>query len=324
MRDVADHIAGPDVRLRLALLSALALACCVAFMTVGLKGNIGFALELRGLRLAAMLVVGIATAVSTVVFQTVTANRILTPSIMGLDALYILCQTALVFFMTGFGFATINPVTAFAGNFLLMLVMALVLFLPMLNRRIDLTLMLLSGVVLGVLFRSLTNLLARLIDPNDFAVLQGAIFASFANVKVETLAVTALITALGTAVAWQQRRRLDVMALGADAATGLGIPWRRALTGMLVLVAGLVAAATALVGPIAFLGLLIAAVAQRIVDSERHAALLPAAMLVSIIVLAGGQTVLQHLLGGEATLSVVVEFIGGLVFLALLFAGARR
>ncbi|MCV3242836.1 iron chelate uptake ABC transporter family permease subunit [Mesorhizobium sp. ZC-5] len=312
----------PDFRV--AIMAAAALLACLAYMTIGLRGNLAFVLELRSVRLAAMVVVGVAVAVSTVVFQTVCANRIITPSIMGLDALYIFCQTALVFTLSGFGFAGIDPRLHFLGNFMAMTCLALVLFLPMLRRQFDLTLMLLTGVVLSVLFRSLTTLLARLIDPNDFAVLQGAVFASFNAVEPELLLLAAAITVAGTFIAWRARHVLDVLALGSDTAIGLGVAWRVTAAGLLVLVAALVSASTALVGPMAFLGLLVVSLAQRIVGTNRHAVLIPAAALTAIIVLVGGQTVLQHALGGEGSLGIVVEFAGGIVFLAILFASGRR
>jgi iron complex transport system permease protein len=308
----------------LAIMAVVALLACAAFMTIGLRGNLAFAIELRSVRLAAMVVVGVAVAVSTVVFQTVCANRIITPSIMGLDALYILCQTALVFTLSGFGFAGIDPRLHFLGNFMAMTGLALVLFLPMLRRQFDLTLMLLTGVVLSVLFRSLTTLLARLIDPNDFAVLQGAVFASFNAVKPELLLLAAAITVAGTSIAWRARHVLDVLALGSDTAIGLGVAWRVTAAGLLVLVAALVSASTALVGPMAFLGLLVVSFTERIMGTSRHAVLIPAAALTAIIVLVGGQTVLQHALGGEGSLGIVVEFAGGIVFLAILFASGRR
>jgi iron complex transport system permease protein len=293
-------------------------------MTIGLRGNLAFAMELRAVHLAAMVVVGVAVAVSTVVFQTVCANRIITPSIMGVDALYIFCQTALVFALSGFGFAGIDPRLHFLGNFAAMTGLALVLFLPMLRRRFDLTLMLLTGVVLSVLFRSLTTLLARLIDPNDFAVLQGAVFASFNAVEAELLLLAGAITAVGVSIAWRARHVLDVLALGSDTAIGLGVAWRVTAAGLLVLVAALVSASTALVGPMAFLGLLVVSLAERIVGTNRHAVLIPAAALTAIIVLVGGQTVLRHALGGEGSLGIVVEFAGGIVFLVILFAVGRR
>lgn len=308
----------------LAIMAVVALLACAAFMTIGLRGNLAFAIELRSVRLAAMVVVGVAVAVSTVVFQTVCANRIITPSIMGLDALYVFCQTALVFTLSGFGFAGIDPRLHFLGNFMAMTGLALVLFLPMLRRQFDLTLMLLTGVVLSVLFRSLTTLLARLIDPNDFAVLQGAVFASFNAVEPELLLLAAAITVAGTSIAWRARHVLDVLALGSDTAIGLGVAWRVTAAGLLVLVAALVSASTALVGPMAFLGLLVVSLTERIMGTSRHAVLIPAAALTAIIVLVGGQTVLQHALGGEGSLGIVVEFAGGIVFLAILFASGRR
>lgn len=309
---------------RLAMMAAVAVLVGVAFMTIGLRGNLALVIELRAVRLAAMVLVGVAVAVSTVVFQTVCANRIITPSIMGLDALYVFCQTALVFALSGFGFAGIDPRLHFLGNFTAMTSLALALFLPMLRRRFDLTLMLLTGVVLGVLFRSLTTLLARLLDPNDFAVLQGTVFASFNAVEPDLLLLAGVITVACVAIAWRARHVLDVLALGTDTAIGLGLAWRGTAAGLLVVVAALVSASTALVGPMAFLGLLVVSLAERIVGTNRHATLLPAAAFTAIIVLVGGQTVLQHALHGEGSLGIVVEFVGGLVFLAILFAAGRR
>ncbi|RWN61350.1 iron chelate uptake ABC transporter family permease subunit [Mesorhizobium sp.] len=309
---------------RLVIMAAVAVLVGVAFMTIGLRGDLAFVVELRAARLAAMVLVGVAVAVSTVVFQTVCANRIITPSIMGLDALYVFCQTALVFALSGFGVAGIDPRLHFLGNFTAMTSLALALFLPMLRQRFDLTLMLLTGVVLGVLFRSLTTLLARLLDPNDFAVLQGTVFASFYAVEPDLLLLAGAITVAGVAIAWRARHVLDVLALGTDTAIGLGLAWRGTAAGLLVVVAALVSASTALVGPMAFLGLLVVSLAERIVGTDRHAILLPAAALTAIIVLVGGQTILQHALGGEGSLGIVVEFVGGIVFLAILFAGGRQ
>jgi iron complex transport system permease protein len=308
----------------LAALGLTALACIGAFMTIGLRGNLAYALELRGIRLAALVLVAVSIAVSTVVFQTVTANRILTPSIMGLDALYVFSQSLLVFAVGGLGFASLDPRLKFAGEAMVMVVLAALLFLPLLRSRMDLILMLLAGVTIGVLFRSLSSLLARLIDPNDFALLQSASYAGFGKIHVELLVAAGVLSAVGIAIAWRMRHVLDVLALGRDTATGLGLEWTRVVAGMIMLVAMLVAVSTALVGPVAFFGLLVVALGERLIDTRRHAILLPTAALVAIIVLVGGQTILQHGLGGVSTLGVVIEFVGGLVFLAMLLHGVRR
>ncbi|WP_117190181.1 iron chelate uptake ABC transporter family permease subunit [Rhizobium terrae] len=309
---------------RLLCLGAAALACVIAFMTIGLRGNIGFVLSLRAAKLAALLQVSVSIAVSTVIFQTVTNNRILTPSIMGLDALYLFGQMLLVFMLGGLGYAALDSQLKFGGEVLVLMALATGLLLPMLRRRTDMELMLLAGIIFGVLFRSLHSLLARLVDPNDFAVAQGASFANFNNVRTDLLIFAAVLTLMGAVIAWRARHVLDVVALGADAATGLGVTWSKTVTGLLALVSALVAVSTALVGPVAFMGLLVAALAERLADTRRHAILIPAAISTAIIILVGGQTLFQHVFGNSSTLGVVIEFVGGLVFLFLLVLGSRK
>ena len=308
---------------RLLGLGLAVLAVSAAFLAIGLKGNIAFVLELRLLKLAALVQVGVAIAVSTVIFQTVTGNRILTPSIMGLDALYLFGQMLLVFLLGGVGYVTLQPQVKFALEVALLMGLACGLLLPMLRRRLDMGLMLLAGVVFGVLFRSLQSLLARLIDPNAFAVAQSASVANFNAVRTDLLVLAAIVTVVAVVLAWRARHVLDIVALGADAATGLGVHWAGTVTGLLLLVSALVAVSTALVGPVALFGLLVAALAERIVGSRRHGVLLPAAAFTGIVVLVGGQTLFQHALGNAAALGVVIDFVGGLVFLLLLLLGSR-
>ncbi len=309
---------------RLWLLAGAALLATLAYMFVGLRGNVWFALELRAVRLLALVQVGTAIAISTVVFQTVTANRILTPSIMGLDALYMFGQMALVATLGTAGFVALDPRFKFAGETAVMMILALAIFVPMLRRRYDMGLLLLAGVVMGVLFRSLASLLARVIDPNAFAVAQGASYVDFNTVRTDLVLIGLVVTFVAAAVVWHNRRLLDIVALGADSAIGLGVDWTKTLAGLLLLVAALVAVSTALVGPVAFLGLLVVALAERIVGSRRHHLLLPGAALTAVIVLLGGQTIMQHLLGGASTLGVVIEFVGGIVFLGMLWTMSRR
>src|SRR5690606_3829286 len=83
----------------LIIMALLALAAVVVFMTIDARGSWGFILPFRGRKVLGMVLVGTAIAASTVMFQTITNNRILTPSIMGFDALYMLIQTVLVYFL---------------------------------------------------------------------------------------------------------------------------------------------------------------------------------------------------------------------------------
>ena len=307
----------------LMLLTVIAIGCVIAYMTIGLRGDLGFVLGLRATRLFALIQVGVAIGVSTLVFQTVTGNRILTPSIMGIDALYLFGQILLVFMFGGLAYSAVDPHLKFTVEVAALMVMTIGLILPLLSLRWDMGLMLLVGVVVGVLFRSLHSLLARLIDPNEFAIVQGNSFANFNDLNADLLAMSSVLSFAALVLVWRARHVLDVLALGRDASVGLGVDWSKHVVGFLVVVAVLVAVSTALVGPVAFLGLLVVALAEKMINSRRHAWLLPATALVAIIVLVGGQTVFQHALGNSATLGVVIEFGGGLVFLVLLWKRSR-
>lgn len=312
------------VTLTLAALALASLAAVALYLSLDLRGNLAFALELRLTRLAALVQVALAVAVGTVVFQTVTGNRILTPYIMGIDQLYILIQFVLVFALGGLGFAQLPAGAKFAGETALMVALAVALFVPLLRHRGSLILMLLAGVVLGVLFRSLSQLVARMIDPNEFAVLQRAMFADFNTIQSDLILPCLVLTLAGTLLAWRLRHALDIMALGADTAIGLGIAWQRTALGLIALTGVLVAVSTALVGPVSFLGLLVAALAERLIGTQRHAALLPAAALTATLMLVGGQALLEHGLDNVVPLASVIEFAGGLLFLALLTTATWR
>jgi iron complex transport system permease protein len=309
---------------RMIVLAAVALIAVLAFLMLGLRGNIPFVLQLRALKLLALLQVAVSIAVSTVLFQTVTANRILTPSIMGLDALYVFGQTALVFALGGLGYASLDTGLKFGAEVVLMIALAGALLWPLITARMDMNLLLLMGVTLGLLFRSLSQLLSRLLDPNAFAIVQTASFANFNTLRADLTILGTVITLAAALLSWRARHLLDIVALGRETAIGLGVSWIRTAAGLLLLVAVLVAVSTALVGPVVFFGLLVAALAERVMCTQRHALLLPAAALIAIIVLVGGQTILQHALDGASTLGVVIEFAGGLVFLVLLFQGSRK
>ncbi|PHR23850.1 MAG: iron ABC transporter permease [Hoeflea sp.] len=300
-------------------LAAVALVMIVLFMTVNIRGDVLFAMELRGVRLLALLLVSVSVALSTLVFQTITANRILTPSIMGMDALYILLQTVLVFSLSGLGYAALDPEAKFSVEVVLMIGLALALFLPLLRYSNALVLMLLGGIVLGVLFRSLSSLLARMIDPNDFAVVQNVSYANFNSVNADLLLPSVVLTLTALIICWRARHVLDVLLLGKPTAIGLGVNWRLFSVAMLVLVGALVAVSTALVGPVTFLGLLVVALGRKLADTSRHGQTILASCLVGVILLVGGQTLLSHGFGNAVPLGVLIEFFGGIAFIVILF-----
>lgn len=82
------------------ILSALVLVLVSSFLFIGVNSiNFKYALYRRIPKVYAMILTGGAIGFSSLIFQTVTNNRILTPSILGIDSLYVLIQTTVVFLL---------------------------------------------------------------------------------------------------------------------------------------------------------------------------------------------------------------------------------
>ena len=310
---------------RLTLTALLALTTMVIFMTINSRGNWDFVLPFRGRKLLAIVVVASAIAVSTVVFQTITANRILTPGIMGFDALYMLLQTVAVFTIGGSRLLQVDPKLRFLIDVLVMVVFSGLLFWWLfIKSNRSLHLLVLIGIIFGTLFRSGTNMLQRMIDPTDFAVLQDAGFASFNSVDTTLVGIgTGIVATVVALVAWRNRI-LDAMLLGRAPAISIGVDYSREVMIVLAITSILVSVSTALVGPITFFGLLVAHLAYQTVGSSAHRYTIPAAAFYAIAFLVGGQLILEHVFNFNSSLSIMVEFVGGLLFIILLIRGASK
>lgn len=324
MPALRDTIRQRPVALLLAL-TALGVVASLAFMTVGAKGPWSFVLPFRGAKLAAMALVAYAIAVSTILFQTVTANRILTPSIMGLDTLYVLIQTSLVFVIGSGATVALSPSMLFLAQVAAMIGFSGVLYVWLFSGRAQsLHLVVLIGLVLGVLFRSVSNLMQRIMAPNEFVILQDRLFANFNTIDTEILAVAAAAVLAVSVYGWRRIRTFDVLLLGRDTSIALGVDYRAIVSQILIVVAVLVSVSTALVGPTTFFGLLVASLAYRAGLSERHAFLLPAAVLIAILLLVGGQLVLERVFAFDTALSIIIEFAGGIAFILLILRSSSR
>ena len=310
--------------LRLAILVALALLCVIGFMTLDVQSDWAFILEYRGSRLLTMLLAASAIGISTVLFQTITHSRLLTPALMGFDVLYVLVQT-LGMLLLGNELTQWTPSLRFAVQLVIMVSLALVLFRLLFSGSVrSLHLMILLGMLAGMLFRELSELGGRVLDPSEYGISQGVAQASFSRMNTELLAAAAVALVLGCLLLMRWRRSLDVLALGRDIAINLGVAYERVVLGVMAVVALLVSVATVLVGPTLFFGLLIANLAYWITGSQRHRWTLPASVMAGVICLVGGQLLLQHVFVSTLPLALVIELAGGLLFIALLMRGVRQ
>ena len=162
-----------------------------------------------------------------------------------------------------------------------------------------------------------------MIDPEEFTAAQAATFASFNSVNTQMLAYSGVLMLISVPFLWRERHRLDVHLLGRAQVINLGIHYQRHTLWILFWIALLVASATATVGVVSFFGLLVCALVNAFSGSLKHSVRLPMAFLIAAVMLVLGQAVFEHLLGMKAVLSVVIEFVGGLVFLWLVLKKAK-
>ncbi|MDX2376094.1 iron chelate uptake ABC transporter family permease subunit [Microbacterium sp. LRZ72] len=322
-RSLAAAWARPAVRL--GLLAAVVLALIATYLFTDVPGSLAFAVRIRGLSVLAMIVVAVAVGVSTVVFHTITQNRILTPSIMGFDAFYMLISTVIVFFFGAAAFLGSDPLVLWLVQVGVMVAFSVVLFTWLFGgKRRSIHLMLLVGIVLGTFFRSFTEWMQRMLDPLDFQVLTDAAFASLTRPDETLLLLTGLLVAVGCVALRPLLRTLDVLTLGEPAAVGLGVNHRRVVMSLFAVVSVMVAASTALVGPILFFGLIVANLAYSYAGSFRHRWTLPSAALIGVVCLLAGQLILEQIFAFGGSLSMVIEFAGGLFFLYLVLRKGAR
>ena len=300
------------------------LAAIALFLTWGVDGHWDYALPRRLEQVVALTVVGVAVAVSTVVFQTLTENRILTPAIMGFDGLYVLLATSIVFTLGAPRMAEIPDLPMFGVNTALLVIVATIGYRWVLaDSSRGLYTLVLVGVIASTLFGSLTSFMFRVMDPNEFDTLMTVLFASFNVIDTTVLGIASCLLVVGIVAAVRMVPTLDVLTLGRETAIALGVDHRTTVTRLLIVVAGLVAVSTALVGPIVFLGLLVANLAYQVTRSRRHAVTMPAAALIAVTALVLGQAVLQHVLHFNATLGSIINLVGGVYFVGLLVTESR-
>ncbi|WP_205707762.1 iron chelate uptake ABC transporter family permease subunit [Kineococcus vitellinus] len=314
----------PSPRARTAVVGVLLAVVVLAYLFAFVRGSFEYALHRRLTMLGAMLVAGFAQSVATVLFQSVTRNRVLTPSIMGLDSVYVLVQTALVVVWGGRVLTATDGLAKVVVQTLVMVAFATVLFRWLFTARWgNLNVLLLVGVTLGMAFDSLATFLQRVLSPTDYDLLSLRLFARMNSVDAASLPLALGVCVLAGWFVARRVHRLDVLQLGRDVATNLGLDHRRELTTVLVVVSVLIALSTALVGPMTFFGFIAATVARQLVGSERHVHLLPMAFLFGTLLLVGLQFVLEHVFAASGMLTVVLDVVGGGLFLVLLLRKGR-
>lgn len=269
--------------------------------------------------LVAMIIAAVCQSLSTVTFQSITSNKIITPSLLGFEALYSTIQTSTIFFFGATALINFAGTEAFLFQVSIMVLMCLILYGWLLAGKYgNLQLMLLIGVIMGTGLRSMSSFMRRLLAPSEFDILQARLFGSVNNADASyfPVAIPLVIIAAGLLLAYS--KRLNLVSLGRDPATALGANHRRSVIYALILVAVLMSVSTALIGPLTFYGFLVAILTYQAAPTYDHRYVLPMSLAIGFLIITGAYFLMYHVFRAQGVVSIIIEMVGGLTFLAVI------
>lgn len=275
-------------------------------------------LSSRVVQLLGIIISVVLLSTASLSFQTIANNRILTPSILGFDAVFSITQTLLVFVFGGLSILVVNSYINFFLTLVLMILVISLMFLSVFKKnKNNIVLLLLIGMVVTSFANSFTNFIQVFMDPNDFL---NVVSLTTVNINAinETLVLFMIpITAIILYLFYRENHYYDVMSLGEEHAINLGIDYSKKVNLSIFYITVAIAISTSLVGPLSFLGLVVVNSARELFKTNRHKTLMFASCLLGIIIILGGQFVLE-LFKFKTPVTVLVNLIGGIYLIYIL------
>jgi len=271
----------------------------------------------KSIQVLAMVIAAVLIATTSLVFQTLTHNRILTPSLIGFDAIFVLTQTAIVFFLSDKSIFYSNPYLNFIITALLMLVVSLIMYRLILRKnKNNMIFLLLFGMILSTFSKNFSSFLQTVMDPNQFqsVAIHTEVTISHMNTSIILLVVPLMMMLIFLFI--REFKYFDVMSLGETQAINLGVNYHKKMNLSLVYIAIAMSISTALIGPISFLGLIAVNASREILKSYKHLELMFLSSFIAIILLVLGQTIIVEM-GYMTTVTVFISLFGGIYMIYL-------
>lgn len=312
-------------RKKIVILLALAAIAAILYLTVDLNMKyFSYSMRIRVPKLMVMLITAFCIGGASLVFQSIINNTIVTPCLLGMNSLYSLIHTAVVFFLGSGSLIALNANLSFAVDLVLMGIIATLIYSYLFKKtKHNVLYVLLAGTVMSTFFSSAQTTLTRVMDPNEYDTLLAALVASFSNINTSIIVFSVILMAIVVFALRRELKLLDVITLGKEQAINLGVDYDRTIRRLLLGVTLFIAIATAMVGPISFLGLIIANLSRQLFKTYRHTYLIVGSALIGMVILVGGQLVVEHVFTYSIPISVFITVGGGIYFLYLLMRQRR-
>lgn len=307
----------------LMILTVLTLAAILSYLLINTQPSkpqlFFYILSLRLPALLCMVIASLSIGAATLIFQSIVSNRIVTPALLGMQSIYSFLHTAAVFIFGTGSILFVNANVSFAADLLLMGSFATLLYWYLFRKTgHNILYIMLIGTVLSSFFGSLQSAMIRVMDPNEYDALLTTLTADFSNVNGEIILFSIAALAVLALLLRRELGLLDVITMGRNQAINLGVDYDKTIRRLLFGVVLCMAVATAAVGPVSFLGLIVANLSRQLLKTYKHSHLILGASLLGMIALIGGQVISQHIFHFTVPVSTFVTIAGGVYFLYLL------
>jgi iron complex transport system permease protein len=279
-------------------------------------------LGIRFPRLILGLLVGAALATAGAVFQALLRNPLADPYVLGVSGGAALAGIAVLALGSVFALTTqAVPIAAFAGG---LLATALLYWVSGGRGRSSPTSLLLTGVVFNACASAGIVFLASVAGFFEGSRIFLWLIGHLSAVEIDAVAIVAGSVGLGLMTACALSRSLNLLALGDETASHLGVPVESHRRWLLVATSLMVGAAVAVSGLIGFVGLIVPHTLRLVIGSD-HRLLIPATALSGAGFLVLSDTVARTILDGrELPVGAVTALVGGPLFIYLLRRAQSR
>ena len=316
-------------RIFLGILSVMVVLLVATYLLIPTKNSTtvsNYILQRRLLKLLVMVIVSCAIPISTISFQTVLQNRFLTPGVLGIESLFVFIQSGLYYFESLVGVKVEQSVIIYSVTIAIQI--SLLLLLMNASKELMLSnfkVLLLLTMAFSMLLRNASTFLQVLMDPNEFDKLQSSLYPSFQKMNAQPMmiGVSICLFVLLMMVFYKIRHQLDALHLGVDGAKMLGINTKRLSNVVIVVVIIMTSLSTILVGPLQFLGFMIANLTYQLTKEYKHGVLWLFSAVLGLVIVLAAQLIVERIFLLTIPISVFIEGIGGVLYLILLVKGEK-
>ena len=316
-------------RIFLGILSVMVVLLVAAYLLIPTKNSStvsNFILQRRFLKLLVMVIVSCAIPISTISFQTVVQNRFLTPGVLGIESLFVFIQSGLYYFESLVGVKVEQSVIIYSVTIAIQIGLLLLLMNASKGMMLsNFKVLLLLTMAFSMLLRNASTFLQVLMDPNEFDKLQSSLYPSFQKMNAQPMmiGVAIVLFVLLMMVFYRIRHQLDALHLGVDGAKMLGINTKRLSNVVIVIVIIMSSLSTILVGPLQFLGFMIANLTYQLTKEYKHGVLWLFSAVLGLVIVLAAQLIVERIFLLTIPISVFIEGIGGVLYLILLVKGEK-